>query len=168
MNSKNAFRISDLLPLVRSEGGRICCNFKGVSAQPDHKVPIKVKGGLLRVAVPVQHPCRLASCCRHVSRKRRASARSDFEIMSARLASDREPNRVHYGGIARVGTQDALEINRVGLPETGVQHAGGRHAHAIAVVTEIVGQWRDEADLSTGLDDTDIAGWPSGPLRQID
>ena len=45
MNSKNAFRISDLLPLVRSEGGRICCNFKGVSARPDHKVPIKVKGG---------------------------------------------------------------------------------------------------------------------------
>ena len=85
----------------------------------DHKVPIKVKGGFCE-CLPLSNTLRrLASRCRHVSRKRRASAWSDFEIMTAWLASDRQPDRLHHGGIPRVGTQDALEINRVGLPRQG-------------------------------------------------
>ena len=94
--------------------------------------------------------------------------RSDFEIMTARLASDRQPDRLHHGGIPRVGTQDALEINRVGLPQAGMQHAGGRHAHAVAVLAKIVGQGRDEADLAAGLGHADVARRPAGPFSQID
>ena len=29
-DSENIFRINDLLPLVRSEGARICCDFNGL------------------------------------------------------------------------------------------------------------------------------------------
>jgi hypothetical protein len=59
-----------------------------------------------------------------VSRKRRASAWSNFEVMTAWLASDRDPDRVHHGAVPVAATQGALEINRVLLPEAGMQDAG--------------------------------------------
>jgi hypothetical protein len=40
-----------------------------------------------------------------VPRKRWASAGSDLEIMTAWLAADREPDRLHHGGIAGIATQ---------------------------------------------------------------
>ena len=46
--------------------------------------------------------------------------------MSTWLAADRQPDRLRQGDIPRVATQDALEIDRVRLPETGVEHAGRR------------------------------------------
>jgi hypothetical protein len=84
-----------------------------------------------------------------VSRKRRASARSDFEIMTARLASDGEPDRLHHGGIPRVGAQDALEINRVACPRQGCSTPEAVTRTRLQSY-KIVGQGRDEADLAAG------------------
>ena len=61
----------------------------------------------------VRESLNLAARRRHVSRKRRASARFNFEIMTAWLAADREPNRLHHGGIADIATQDLFEIDSI-------------------------------------------------------
>jgi hypothetical protein len=71
--------------------------------------------------------------------------------MAPRLASHRQSNRLHQGRVSARTTQDALEINRVVLPEAGVKDPRSRHTNAIAVFAEIVGQGRDETDLPTRL-----------------
>ena len=67
---------------------------------------------------------------------------SDFKIIASGLASDRQSDRLRQGRVSARTTQDALEINRVVLPQAGVKDPGSRHTDAIAVLTEIVGQGR--------------------------
>ena len=114
-----------------------------------------------------KYRCALAARRRHVPGDRWTSAPSDFKIMASGLASDRQSDRLRQGRVSARTTQDALEINRVVLPQAGVKDPGSRHADAIAVLAEIVGQGRDEADLPTRLYHARIARWSTRPFSQI-
>src|SRR5436305_11311907 len=77
---------------------------------------------------------------------------------------DRGAEQVVFGRSA----QRLAEIGRIIVAEAGVQRAGAGDPHAVARLAEIVGHWRDEAELAAGFADTDIAGRASGVLVGVD
>src|SRR5208282_4862289 len=88
----------------------------------------------------------------------------DDEIVTARLAADRFPNRRLERFISFGLTQGGAQIGRILLAEAHIKGAGASHPDAVAALAEIMGQGRDKAEPPTGLAHRHIARWAAGAI----
>src|SRR6202022_275953 len=92
----------------------------------------------------------------------------DDEIMALRFqadgAVDRRAEQVIVGG----GPQRFAQIGGILVAEAGMQRSGTGDPHPIAGLAEIMGHRRDEAELATGLADTDVTRGTAGIIVEVD
>ena len=81
----------------------------------------------------------------------RAVSATDDEVVAAPLVPDRSRDRPQQQFIAFRSAHDRLEFNSVFLAEAGMKHPGGGHAHAVAVLAEVMGQRSDETEEAAGI-----------------
>ena len=101
-----------------------------------------------------------------MSRKRRWSdVPVDREVMPPRFVTDRTIDRTHQFRIIARLTHHCFEIDRILLPEAGVENAGRRDPNPVAIFAKIMREWRNETDHAPGFGDSRITGRASRPKR---
>src|SRR5262245_18386129 len=75
----------------------------------------------------------------------------DDDIVALGLARDRFADSCDERLVALGLTQRLPQIGRVLLPQAHIERPGSGLAHAVAALAEIMGEWRDEAEPSSGL-----------------
>src|SRR5215471_11929974 len=103
-----------------------------------------------------------------MSRKRRRSTVSvDHEVMPPRFVADRTVDHTHQLRIIARSTHHGFEIDRILLPETGVENAGRGDPYPVAIFAEIMRERRNETDHAARLGDASISGRASRTEREI-
>src|SRR3569833_2888909 len=109
-----------------------------------------------------------AACEGHGPCQRRLGmAAIDDEVVPLRLAPNRFVDGLVENGVVLRRPQRPTQIGRVVLAETHEQRSGAGEAHAVAALTEIVGEGRDEAKATPGLLHLDIARRTAGAVPAL-
>src|SRR4051794_20101635 len=91
----------------------------------------------------------------------------DDEVMAFWLAGDGIVDGLVQKVIALGGPHRSPEVGGILLAEAHEKPPRAGEPHPIAALAEIMRHGGDEADLAPGFLDADVAGGPTGPLRQI-
>src|SRR3569833_3113698 len=109
-----------------------------------------------------------AACERHGARQRRLGmAAIDDEVVPLRLTPNRFVDGSVENGVILRRPKRPTQIGRVVLAETHEERAGAGKTHAVAALTEIVGEGRDEAEAAPGLLHLDIARRTAGAVPAL-
>ena len=116
--SRNYFRINGLCHLVRSEGGRICCDFNSLSERTGEKGSDQTERYLSRSPKSPR--------ATHTPANRNASTALVAARLSLARSEDVEANKLSFVRISSGGSEGRVRVRRfvISSPKSGVRVTG--------------------------------------------